>query len=534
MTLHESEQTSTGSLMTRELDEPMNEGTQMTEETKAGAPSDELGWHAIDWRETHQNVSRLQARIVKATLAGKRGKVKALQWLLTHSFSAKAEAVRRVTENHGKRTAGVDGEKWNTPKKKAEAIHKLGRRREYKPRPLRRVYIPKKNGKMRPLGIPTMLDRAQQALYRTALDPIVETIQDPNSYGFRQGRGTADAIEECFIVLAKGSSAEWILEGDIKACFDEISHEWILAHTPMDTAILRKWLKAGYMEEQAFHATEEGTPQGGIISPVLANLALNELEGRLKKEYPTQTKKGQAASKVNVIRYADDFIITGRTKELLETEIRPKVVKFLKERGLRLSEEKTVTTHIENGFDFLGQNIRKYKGKLIITPSKKNYTAFMEKVRSTVADMGSAKQEQVIEKLNPIIRGWANYHRHVCSKQTFSKADNDIFHCLWQWAKRRHPQKSSRWRAQKYFMPPRGRKWTLNGYKKEADGTLRNIQLFHASSIAIKRHVKIRGEANPYDPAWEPYFEKRLHAQAKLNVFFKRKRPHMSKSTNRK
>ncbi len=490
----------------------------MTEETKAGAPSDELGWHAIDWRETHQNVSRLQARIVKATLAGKRGKVKALQWLLTHSFSAKAEAVRRVTENHGKRTAGVDGEKWNTPKKKAEAIHKLGRRREYKPRPLRRVYIPKKNGKMRPLGIPTMLDRAQQALYRTALDPIVETIQDPNSYGFRQGRGTADAIEECFIVLAKGSSAEWILEGDIKACFDEISHEWILAHTPMDTAILRKWLKAGYMEEQAFHATEEGTPQGGIISPVLANLALNELEGRLKKEYPTQTKKGQAASKVNVIRYADDFIITGRTKELLETEIRPKVVKFLKERGLRLSEEKTVTTHIENGFDFLGQNIRKYKGKLIITPSKKNYTAFMEKVRSTVADMGSAKQEQVIEKLNPIIRGWANYHRHVCSKQTFSKADNDIFHCLWQWAKRRHPQKSSRWRAQKYFMPPRGRKWTLNGYKKEADGTLRNIQLFHASSIAIKRHVKIRGEANPYDPAWEPYFEKRLHAQAKLNL----------------
>ena len=489
----------------------------MTAGKKAGAPSRELEWHAIDWRKTHQNVNRLQARIVKATLAGKRGKVKALQWLLTHSYSAKAQAVRRVTENHGKHTAGVDRETWNTPKQKAEAVHQLGRRRGYKPLPLRRVYIPKKNGKMRPLGIPSMLDRAQQALHAMALDPVAETTLDPNSYGFRRGRGTADAIEQCFKALATGSSAEWVLEGDIKACFDEINHEWMMANTPMDTVMLRKWLKAGYMEGQTLYPTEQGTPQGGIISPILANLALNGLERKLKEQYPKQTRKGVHA-KVNVIRYADDFIITGRTKELLETEVKPKVEEFLKERGLRLSEEKTVITHIETGFDFLGQNVRKHDGKLIITPGKKNYVAFTEKIRAMVEDMGAATTERMIGELNPVIRGWANHHRHVCSKRTFSKADDDIFHCLWQWAKRRHHNKSDRWIAQKYFMPPTGRKWTLNGYVEDKSGARRNIQLFHASSVAIRRHTKIKGGANPYDPAWEPYFEERLHAQAKAKL----------------
>ena len=513
----ESGQTSTWSQMTRKLGEPIDEGTQMTAATAAGAPSGKLEWHAIDWRAVAQNARRLQARIVKATLAGKRGKVKALQRLLTHSFSAKAEAVRRVTENRGKHTAGIDGETWNTPQQKAQAIGKLGRRRGYKPTPLRRVHIPKKNGKMRPLSIPSMLDRAQQALYQQALDPVVESILDPNSYGFRRGRSTADAIEMCFNALARKGAAGWVLEGDLEKCFDTINHEWICANAPMDKRMLTAWLKAGYVEAKTLHPTEQGTPQGGIVSPTLCNVTLNGLEKMLMSDYARGTAKGRRA-KVHVIVYADDFIITGSSKELLEDEIKPKVQAFMQERGLRMSEEKTSITAITEGFDFLGQNIRKYKGKLIIKPAKKNYAGFIKKVRSTVKDLATAPTAAVISQLNPIIRGWTQYHRHVCSKKTFEKADRDIFYCLWRWAKRRHPKKSKHWVARKYFMPPNGQKWVLNANIQTKEGIQKNIRLIRASKMPIKRHTKIRGEANPYDPAWEHYFELRWqhHMQEKV------------------
>jgi RNA-directed DNA polymerase len=243
----------------------------MTETTEARASDPSVGattdrpltWHQINWRQAERTVRRLQARIAQATQAGKWGKVKALQRLLTHSHSGKALAVRRVTENTGKRTPGVDGEIWKTPEQKMAAIHTL-HQRGYHPRPLRRVYIPKSNGAQRPLSIPTMRDRAMQALYLLALEPVAETTADPNSYGFRRGRGAADAMEACFIALCKNDRAQWILEGDIRSCFDRISHEWLVDHIPMETAILKKWLKAGYVESHCFHATEEGTPQGGI------------------------------------------------------------------------------------------------------------------------------------------------------------------------------------------------------------------------------------------------------------------------------
>lgn len=282
-----------------------------------------VDWHAINWHQVNQRVRRLQVRIVKATQAGKWGKVKALQHLLTHSFSGKALAVRRVTENQGRNTPGIDGEIWETPEKKATAILSL-RQRGYRPQPLRRKYIPKSNGKKRPLGIPTMKDRAMQALYLLALDPIAEVTGDPNSYGFRPQRSTADAIEACFTFLAKKNHAEWVLEGDIKSCFDRISHNWLLAHIPTDKTILRKWLKAGFMEEGMLYPTEEGTPQGGIISPVLANMTLDGLERKLRDKFSHSYRTGKAA-KVHLVRYADDFIITGNSKELLEKEVLPLV-----------------------------------------------------------------------------------------------------------------------------------------------------------------------------------------------------------------
>jgi len=242
---------------------------------------------------------------VKATQEKRWGKVKALQRLLTHSFSGKALAVKRVAENQGKDTPGVDKVTWNTPQKKVNAIYSL-RQRDYRPQPLRRIYIPKKNGKKRPLGIPVMKCRAMQALYLLALDPVAETTADPNSYGFRSQRSTADAIAQCFTLMAKQTAPQWVLEGDIKGCFDAISHSWLLANIPLEKAMLKKWLKAGYMEKHVLYPTEEGTPQGGIISPVLANLTLDSLEKMLIEHFP-KVKTGNGAL-MNFVRYADDFI----------------------------------------------------------------------------------------------------------------------------------------------------------------------------------------------------------------------------------
>src|ERR1700721_4479875 len=298
----------------------------MTTAQAVGAPSRESAeWYAIDWPTINRNVRRLQVRIVQATKAGRWNKVKALQRLLTHSYSGKALAVRRVTENKGKKTPGVDQEIWKTPEEKTQAVHAL-QRRGYASQPLRRVYIPKSDGKtMRPLGIPTMIDRGQQALHLLALVPVVETTADKNSYGFRQQRSCADAIEQCFKAL-RSANTQWILEGDIKSCFDKISHDWLLAHVPIDRVILQEWLKSGYMEKHVLHETTDGTPQGEIISPALANSPLDGLERLLREKFPPKKRLPSLGGKypnVHLIRYADDFVIPGRTKELLEVEIKP-------------------------------------------------------------------------------------------------------------------------------------------------------------------------------------------------------------------
>jgi RNA-directed DNA polymerase len=485
----------------------------MTTVRTVGAVSREAAeWYAIDWQTTNRNVRRLQVRIVKATKESRWGKVRALQRLLTHSFSGKVQAVRRVTENTGKKTPGVDGEIWNTPEMKIKAVHAL-KRRGYQPQPLRRVYIPKSDGKtMRPLGIPTMKDRAQQALYLLALDPVVETKADRNSYGFRQQRSCADAIEQCFKAL-KSANTQWILEADIKSCFDKISHEWLRAHVPMDRAVLQKWLMSGYMEKHVLHETTEGTPQGGIVSPALANCALDGLERLLKEKYPTGKRLksfGGLYPYVNLVRYADDFVITGKTKELLEGEVKPLVEQFLQDRGLTLSPTKTVITHVTNGFDFLGQNVRRYpNGKLLIKPSKKNIKTFLDGIRRTIKAALGISAVDLINELNPKIRGWANYHRHVVSKRIFDHVDSVIFNGLWRWARRRHRNKDPRWLKQKYFELRRERDWSFFGETCGGDGQTSKVWLHCASSTPIKRHIKVRGEANPYDPAYETYFEAR-------------------------
>lgn len=514
MTRRESGQTSQRRGLTREVGEPTKETLQVTTappEPVAAASHGPEDWDSINWKTVNENVRRLQVRIVKATKEGKLHKAKTLQRLLTRSFSAKALAVRRVTENQGKNTPGVDQVIWHGPRSKWAALRHL-EPRGYQPLPLRRVYIPKSNGKMRPLGIPTMKDRTMQALYLLALDPIAECQADLNSYGFRKERCCADAMEQCCIALSRKSSAQWILEGDIKSCFDRISHEWLLAHVPMDKAILRKWLKAGYMDKSVLHSTDDGTPQGGIISPVLANMALDGLERRLREQYPV-TGKGKVIGQralVNFVRYADDFVITGTSKEILEEEVKPRVAEFMRERGLELSEEKTAITHIEDGFDFLGQNVRKYDGKFLTRPAKKNVLTFLANIRKVVKGNKAATAYGLIARLNPKIRGWANFHQHAAAKETFVHVDMQIYKCLWQWARRRHRKKSKHWVANRYFGRTGTRNWRFFGEAKDESGKQTRKWLYLASATPVTRHVKIKGGCNPYDPDWEIYLETRL------------------------
>jgi RNA-directed DNA polymerase len=464
-------------------------------------------------RTPQECVKRLQSRIVKAQEQGRRRRVKHLQFLLTRSHSAKVVATERVSTNKGKNTPGIDGVTWSTEESRERGMRSLKRRR-YRPLPLRRIYIPKKRGdEKRPLGIPTMRDRAMQAIHLLALDPVAECLADLNSYGFRKERSCADAISQCFIVLAQKRSPQWVLEGDIKACFDRMDHDWLVANVPMDTAILKLWLKAGYLEKDVFNSTDEGTPQGGIISPAVANTALDGLEAMLAQA--SKHRRNWRNAMVHLVRYADDFIITCCSRELLENEVRPLVERFLAERGLQLSPEKTLITHIEDGFDFLGQNVRKYNGKLIIKPSKENVQTFLQNVRKVVKSNKATSAGVLICQLNLKIRGWAGYHRHICAKRTFSQVDRAIFQVLWQWAKRRHSEegKGLRWIKERYFThvpgPNGGNNWTFFGEIKDGDGTLRRITLFRASQVKIRRHVKIRSAVNPYSPAWSDYLRKR-------------------------
>lgn len=350
-----------------------------------------------------------------------------------------------------------------------------------------------------------------QALYLLALEPIAETTADPNSYGFRSARSTSDAIEQCFIALGGNDCAKWILEADIRSCFDEISHDWLVAHVPTDKAILLKWLKAGYLHNHIFHLTEAGTPQGGIISPALMNMTLDGLEGMLLSRF---RKHIPNAPRVNLVRYADDFIITGATREVLVDEVWPMVEQFLARRGLSLSPEKTRITHIDEGFDFLGMNVRKYDGKLLIKPAKMSIQRFLRKLRDIVKGNATLRQDMLIHLLNPLIRGWANYYRHVVAKEIFGKVGHAIWQCLWRWAKRRHPEKGTRWVQRKYFHTVGARHWVFGAItgKKLSTGKPDLLMLYDIASTPIRRHRKIKGDANPFDPQWESYFDARLGA----------------------
>jgi RNA-directed DNA polymerase len=476
-----------------------------------------INWSQIDWGQAKKAVAQLQARIVKAQKQGRYGKVKSLTRILTRSFYAKALAVKRVTSNTGKRTPGVDKVRWTTDKQKAQAILEL-QQEAYRAKPLRRILIPKPGSdKKRPLGIPTMHDRAMQALYKMALEPVAETTGDPNSYGFRPCRSCHDAIKMTHIIAGNPATRpDWVLEGDIKSCFDKISHEWILENIPTEKPMLRQWLKCGCLEGQEFRNTESGTPQGGIISPVIANMVLDGIETMLCRKYKVRKilngktvwsgcQQNGCSKRVHFIRYADDFIVTANSQELLEQEIKPMIRDFLTQRGLELSEEKTVITHLKQGFDFLGFNIRTYKGTLLIKPAEKKIKRFRQKIKDTLDKNKSADAATLIHKLNPVLRGWTNYYRYSCSSSTFAKLEHWMWEKLWRWACRRHGNKNSRWIKQKYFTRIGNNNWRFFGIDKNGKKQL----LINVNDVKIIKYIKIRSDANPFDPKDAEYLEKR-------------------------
>jgi RNA-directed DNA polymerase len=396
-------------------------------QTPANGTKGQTDWTTADWRAVERNVRNLRERIHRATAEGDYRKVRNLQKLLLRSRSNALQSVRRVTQiNAGKKTPGVDKVVIKTPEARGRMVDELRTYQPWRAQPARRVYIPKANGKLRPLGIPTVKDRAIQAMVKTALEPEWEAQFESISYGFRPGRSAHDAIEAIWNTANKGNKVR-IVDADIRGAFDNIAHTTVLdatAHFPA-RGLVKQWLKAGYMEEKVYHETPAGTPQGGVISPLLANIALHGMEQAIGVR---RNKHGWTQyAKRAVIRYADDFVVFCQTYEDAQKVIE-ELTTWLAERGLELSKEKTRIVHLDEGFDFLGFNIRRYptsiKGpkartpyKVLIKPSKDTVRRFREKVREEWLALKGAPIEGVIKRINPIIRGWANYYRSAVSKQ---------------------------------------------------------------------------------------------------------------------
>jgi len=406
-----------------------------------------------------ENVRRLQERIYRATTHNAWRTVKNLQKLLVRATSNKLLAIRRTTqENQGKHPAGIDGMVYDTPEARWKVFQEGLSLKGYKPKPVRRVYIPKDHGKQSPLGIPTGRDRVRQAIGKAALAPEWEARFEATSYGFRPGRCTMDAIAAIHTTMSRKDSSPWVLDADISGCFDHLDHSPLLATLPVFTATLHRWLTAGVVELGSLTPTDTGTPQGGVISPLLANVALDGMERLFDAEYADGRPKAPAFRRdhnkgIAVIRYADDVVITAPTREVLETYARPRLEKFLQERGLALSEAKTRIVHITEGFNFLGFHIRKFgkRGTLLTVPQKAKVLKHVRAIRSYLDAHQQTPAVTVIRALNPVRRGWANYYRHCAAKPVFQKVRHAQWPMLWGWAKRRHPKKGRRGVKARYF-----------------------------------------------------------------------------------
>ena len=483
-------------------------------------------WNSIDWNKSERYVDKQQKRIYKAEVNKDKRKVRNIQRMLTNSRAVVVVAVRRVTEtNKGRRTPGIDGFRALTDKEKGELVDKILTMDIYKhkPKPTLRRYIPKKGGKLRALGIPTIIDRVYQEIVRIILEPQAEANFEPTSYGFRPKRGVYDAIERIFRNI-KDDNWCWVFEGDFQSCFDNLSHDFILRQLkgfPL-IKLVERFLKAGYVDNNVFNTTDKGTPQGGLLSPLLANIALTGLEKYLNVTYKKVYRDRNGVEDITyysqgnyrVVRYADDFVIFAKTKEEIE-QVRNLIDPYLSERGLELAEDKTNITHTYKGFNFLGFNCRLYKTanryKCLIKPSKESIKKAKEKINDIFRYCRGNSVDYLIERLNPVIKGIGYFWRISVAKEIFSMMDSYVWKKLRRFLKRMHPKKSWKWIINKYFpqYDEEGNfigKWTLVGPNDK-------VQLTKMSRIPIRRWSMIKHNYSPYDISKSEYFENRMRKQ---------------------
>ena len=475
-------------------------------------------WTCIDWGLVKKRVRNLRQRIYRATQNGQRNRVRSLMKLMLRSYSNLLLSVRRITQdNRGKNTAGLDGQTALTAEERVKLVTRLRDYSFWQVRPTKRVYIPKSNGKLRPLGIPVIENRVTQTIVKNALEPHWESRFGAHNYGFRPGRNCHDAIEQCFLRLRQGCDT-WVLDADIRGAFDHLSHSFILnAIGPVPgRELIKQWLKAGYVDADMFYPTTEGAPQGGSISPLLLNIALNGMEEMVlshtttKVYQPSAHATSQALRKrksptYGYCRYADDLIVTAKTKTDIEAIV-PKLQEWLKPRGLELNMDKTQIVNIQQGFNFLGFSIRHYNGKCLCRPQKEKVLAFLQRIRCWLKHNASITPAAVIYHLNPILRGWGNYYKHGVSKEVFSYVDHQLWKAIWRWCRRRHPKKSSQWVMGKYFQTLKGRAWTFATTVTDPAGKRKLLSLVRLAEIPIQRHIKVKGNASPDDPALQDYW----------------------------
>jgi RNA-directed DNA polymerase len=486
-------------------------------------PEDVFDWDAVNWRAHEQDVARLRQRIFKATREQDWATARSLQKMMLASWSNTLLSVRQVTQrNTGRQTAGVDGEIALTPQARAEVAVQVHRSRSsWDPLPVRRVYVPKANGKQRPLGIPVIMDRCHQARVRNALEPEWEARFEPRSYGFRPGRSCADAIASLYSTL-KGPGAQrvWILDADLSAAFDRIDHARLLESLGSFPArgLIARWLTAGVVEKEVLAPTEEGTPQGGVISPLLMNVALHGLEEAAGARYRTiGVHAGNAVSGTpNLVRYADDLVVCCYSEEQAR-EVKARLAGWLAPRGLTFNEDKTRVVHLENGFDFLGFNIRRYRrgherGKLLIKPSQETARRIRKRLAIEVRSLRGSNAMAIIARLNPIIRGWAAYYRGVVSSKIFTALDHYVWWLTYRWARRSHPKKSKKWIVRRYFgrfNKSRNDRWIFGARDDPINDRGDIPYLVKFSWTLIVRHQLVAGGASPDDPDLTQYWAAR-------------------------